>query len=252
MPIDLSVVVVLLGAGVLAGAVGTAGGITSLVSYPVLLAVGVPPLQASVVNLVAVVACWPGSAWSSRHELGGTGRWLGRGLPVAAAGGAAGSILLLSTSAAVFTRIVPLLVLAGSVALLASPALVALRRGGPDGRGPAPALAGVALLSVYGGYFGAGSGVMLLTLALVLVHPGLPRANAAKNMLVGAAGLASAAVFIVAGPVDWAAAAPLAAGMLVGSTVGPTLTRRLPERLVRWVVSVMGFALALDLWLRSG
>ncbi len=168
---------------------------------------------------------------------------------MAAAGGAAGSVLLLTTPPGVFSDIVPFLVAAGSLALLLTPVLIGLRARRPRPAGSRVALPGVGLLSVYGGYFGAGSGVMLLTLGLVLLDPHLPRANAIKNMLVGAAGVASAIVFVVAGPVDWPAVAPLAAGFLIGSTLGPVLARRVPARVVRWVVAALGFALAVDLWL---
>ena len=115
----------LVGAGAVAGLVGTAGGITSLVSYPALLLAGVAPLQANIANLVALVACWPGSAVTSQPELRGRGPWLLRWGIVAAVGGTAGSLLLLNTSAGVFGRVVPFLVAAGSLALLFQPWLAA-------------------------------------------------------------------------------------------------------------------------------
>ncbi len=244
-------------AGVVAGVIGTAGGITSLVSYPALLAAGVPPVAANVANLVAVVACWPSSALASRRELTGTSRVLRAALPVAAGGGVAGSVLLLVTPPGVFVHVVPWLVLAGAAALLAQPMITA-RRGvsgvrasepPSPGRATAPALLGwVAALSVYGGYFGAGSGIMLLAALLVLHDPRLPEANAVKNMLVGAAAVASAAVFVAAGPVWWSAAAPLAAGLLVGSLAGPAVARHVPAAVVRWTAATLGVVLAVELW----
>jgi uncharacterized protein len=242
----------LLGAGVLAGVVGTAGGITSLVSYPALLAVGVPALPASIANLVAAAACWPGAALASRPELAGRGRWLLRWTPVAAVGGAAGSVLLLSTPAGVFARVVPFLVLAGALALLREPR--ASSSSEPQrGPGSGPVLAvGLLLLSVYSGYFGAGSGVMTLALLLYLADPQLPTANALKNMLVGAATLISAAVFIIHGSVDWSAAVPLGIGMFAGSTVGPRVARQLPAAVLRWSIALLGVALAIQLWVTGG
>lgn len=251
MQVTPEAVGLLLAAGVLAGVLGTAGGITSLVSYPALLLAGVPPLRADVVNLVAFAACWPGSALASRTELAGSRATLVRLLPLAAAGAAAGSGLLLVTPPDAFERIVPLLVLAGSAALLAQPRLTRRFAGRSERGGPALG-AGVALLSVYGGYFGAGSGVMLLVLALVLLDRRLPRANAVKNMLNGASAVASAGLFALAGPVDWRAVVPLAAGLLVGSTLGPRVARRLPERIVRWGVALLGIGLAVELWLTAG
>jgi uncharacterized membrane protein YfcA len=238
----------LLLAGVLAGVVGTAGGITSLVSYPALLAVGVPALPANVANLVAAVACWPGTALVSQRELAGSGPWLVRGLPVAAVGAAAGAGLLLTTPPGVFARVVPFLVAAGSLVLLTQPWLTA-RRQHRHRRPIGPTLVGVGVLSVYSGYFGAGSGVLLLALLLVLVDDRMPQANAGKNMLIGACAIASAAVLVVMGPVDWGVVAPLAAGLFVGSLVGPVVVRRLPSSAVRWAVAVLGLGLAIRLWL---
>jgi uncharacterized membrane protein YfcA len=236
-------------AGVAAGLIGTAGGITSLISYPALLAVGVPPLPANVANLVAVVVCWPSSALASRLELRATSTLLASALPVAAAAGAAGSVLLLVTPPRVFVHVVPWLVLTGAVALVAQPALTARRA--TSGNRPAPRLllGWVAALSIYGGYFGAGSGTMLLATLLILHEPRLPRANAIKNMVVGCAAVASAIVFVLAGPVRWAAVAPLAGGLVVGSFLGPRAARRLPSRVVRYVAATLAVALAVELWI---
>jgi uncharacterized membrane protein YfcA len=244
--------VVLVGAGVVAGTVGTAGAITSLISYPALLVVGVAPLPASVANIVALVACWPGSALASRPELHGRGGWLLRYVPIAAAGGATGAALLLSTPAGVFTRLVPFLVAAGSVSLLLAPRISALHGRRELGHKHWWLDAGVLLISLYNGYFGAGSGVMLLALLLVVVDQVLARANALKNMLVGAACLVSAATFVAFGPVDWTAVIPLAAGMLVGSTLGPRVARRVPARILRPLIALIGFGLATQLWISHG
>jgi uncharacterized membrane protein YfcA len=240
--------VLLLLAGILAGVVGTAGGITSLVSYPALLAVGVPAWSANVANLVAAVALWPGAAAVSQRELAGSRRWLARGLPVAAGGAAAGAGLLLTTPPGVFSRAVPFLVAAGSLVLLVQPLLTARTRG-PHRGSTGPTLVAVAVLSVYSGYFGAGSGVLLLALLLVLVDHRLPQANAGKNMLLGACGCASAAVLVVMGPVEWEVVAPLAAGLFLGSLAGPVVARRLPAPVVRWSVGLSGLGLAVRLGL---
>ena len=173
-------------AGVAAGLIGSAGGITSLVSYPALLAVGLPALPANVANNVALVACWPGSALASGPELRGRASWVWRWAAVAAAGGAAGAGLLLSTPPGVFARVVPFLVATGALALLFEPRLTAWRERRASHPGKVALPTGVATLSLYNGYFGAGAGVMTLTLMLMLVDRHLPTANALKNMLVGA------------------------------------------------------------------
>lgn len=242
----------LLGAGVVAGLVGTAGGITSLVSYPALLAVGIPALPANVANIVALAACWPGSALTSRPELTGRGSWLRRWAPVAAVGGALGSALLLSTSAGIFGRVVPFLVIAGSLALLAQPRLSAHRERRPAPHNRLILPIGLLALSVYGGYFGAGSGVMMLALLLFTTDSELPNANALKNMLVGAVVVMSAIAFAAFGFVDWAAVAPLSVGMFAGSTLGPRVARRMPAGILRWLIALLGVALATQLWLHPG
>jgi hypothetical protein len=249
--ISIADIVILICAGVLAGVVGTAGAITSLVSYPALLVVGVAPLAAGVANIVALTTSWPGSALASRTELAGRRRTLIRYLPVAAAGGAIGTALLLRTSAGAFTRIVPFLVAAGSVTLLVSPLLP------PHDRGRAlldPPWLGAAVLvvSVYNGYFGAGAGVMLLAICLIGVEDALPAANAVKNMLVGAATIAAAIGLVIFGSVAWRAVVPLGIGVFIGSTLGPRVTRRVPASILRPLVAVVGIGLAVQLWLTRG
>jgi uncharacterized protein len=236
--------------GILAGVVGSGGGITSLVSYPALLAVGIPPLPANVVNLVAAAATGPGSAVSSRRELADTGPVLLRLLPIAAVGSVLGSVLLLTTPAGMFTRMVPFLVASGSVVLLAQPTLMKLRERILVSA-PFLTVLLVGAVSIYGGYFGAGAGVMLLAVVSVLVDPRIPPANAIKNMLIGATSLASAAVFMISGDVQWTAVLPLAGGLLVGSAFGPVVVRHLPPNLVRWLAAAFGFLFAAYLWLRG-
>ena len=240
-------VALLVPAGVVAGVVGSAGGITSLISYPALLAVGVPPLPANVGNIVAAVAIGPGSALSSRRELEGSRRLLTRLLPVAAVGSVAGALLLLATPPGVFARVVPFLVAVGSLVLLLQPTILSWRRGEAFGAGTLGLV--VALVSVYGGYFGAGSGVMFLA-AVLFYESRVPRANAVKNVVVAASCAAAAVVLILTAPVPWASVVPLAAGLLVGSALGPVLVRRMPGSAVRWLASALGFGLAVYLWLQ--
>lgn len=231
-------------AGAVAGIVGTAGGITSLISYPALLAIGLSTLRADATNIVALVACWPGSALASGPELAGRGRWAWRRGLLAAAGGAGGGVLLMSTPAGAFSRIVPFLLCAAAVAVLIQPRLRSLRRGRSGLLQPV----GVASISLYDGYFGAGAGVMMLALMLVTADERLPRANALKNMLIGAATAAGAIVLAFIAPVDWAAAGPIGAGLLAGGLLGPSVARRAPIGALRWAVALTGIGLAVWLW----
>jgi uncharacterized protein len=238
----------LLVAGALAGLVGTAGGITSLVSYPALILAGVPALPAALANLVAGVACWPGSVMVSRSELRGTGSWARRWAPVSAVGAIAGAVLLLATPARVFSGIVPFLVAAASIVLLVQPLLsswYSRRRSERDG---VILPCGLLSIGVYNGYFGAGAGIMTLALLTVTVQQQMAKANALKNMLVGVVSVVSAAVFIAFAPIRWAVVLPLGAGMFVGSMFGPRLARCVPGDVLRWIVGLMGLGLAVRLW----
>lgn len=240
---------ILLGAGVLAGFVGSAGGITSLVSYPALIAVGLPPLSANIANIVALVGCWPGAAIASGPELEGRRRWLIRWAPLAGIGGVAGAALLLLSTAATFAKVVPFLVAGASLALLLEPRISRRRRERAIRNHGLTFPAGLLTFSLYNGYFGAGSGIMILTLLLLLVDRRLPRANALKNMLLGATTLCSAAILALSGGVVWSAAAPLGLGMFAGATIGPRATRLLPASVLRPVIALLGLGLAVELWL---
>ncbi len=242
----------LLLAGATAGLIGSAGGITSLVSYPALLAVGLPALAANVANNVALVGCLPGSALASRPELSGRAAWLWRWVGVAAAGAASGSALLLLTPSNVFDRVVPFLVAGGSLTLALEPRLRAWRERREHRDSTVGLTAGLVILSLYNGYFGAGAGVMILTLLLVVVDRRLPIANALKNMLIGACAVVSAVIFSLWGSVHWAAVVPLGVGMLVGSRLGPLAARRIPANLLRGGIVLLGMGLAVYLWLDPG
>ncbi len=238
----------LVGAGALAGAVGSAGGITSLISYPALLAVGIPPLPANVTNAVALVGSFSGSALGSQPELRGKGRWLARWAVPTVAGSVIGVVLLLSTPDRLFGRIVPFFLAFAAVALLFQPRISRWRDGRPEQTNRLLLPCGLFAVSIYSGYFGAGSGVMVLALLLVTVDQHLARANALKNMLLGVADLAAAIGFAAFGPVHWTAAAPLGVGLFAGSIVGPSVTRRVPGPLLRVLVALAGLGLAIWLW----
>jgi uncharacterized membrane protein YfcA len=240
--------VLLLAAGALAGAVGSAGGITSLISYPALLAVGIPPLPANVTQAVAFVTCLPGSALGSRPELRGQWPWIRQWAVVAAAGGAAGAALLLCTPGHLFGRVVPFLLVVASAALLLQPRITTWREGRFRRLDRYLLPGGLFAVSVYDGYFGAGSGVMVLALLLLTVDQDLRRANALKNVLLGVSDVVAAVGFALFGPVRWTAALPLAVGLLAGSLVGPSATRRVPPGLLRVLVACAGMGLAIRLW----
>lgn len=235
-------------AGALAGAVGSAGGITSLISYPALLAVGLPPLQANVTQAVAFVTCLPGSALGSRPELRGQGPWLRRWAAVAATGGVGGVVLLLCTPSDLFAKVVPFLLVFASVGLLIQPRISAWRDRRPHDRNRLLLPLGLFTVSVYNGYFGAGAGIMVLALLLLTVDRGLARANALKNVILGIVDVVAATGFALFGPVRWTSALPLAVGLFAGSRFGPSVTRRVPGNVIRVLAALAGLGLAIRLW----
>lgn len=230
--------------------VGSAGGIASLISYPVLLAVGVPALPANVTDTIASVACLPGSALGSRPELRGQAHRVWRLAPLALAGSGAGAMLLLLTPGGVFSRIVPFLVAFPALALLFQPRISAWLEKHPSKHGRFLSPFALFAVWVYQGYWGVGVGVMTLAVLTLAVEPHLARANALKNVLLGVADAACSVVFVLYGPVRWAAVVPLALGFLAGSRVGPSLARRVSGNILRVVVAVGGLGLAVYLWLR--
>ncbi|MCJ1713746.1 sulfite exporter TauE/SafE family protein [Curtobacterium sp. VKM Ac-2922] len=232
----------LLLAGVLAGVIGTAGGITSLVAYPALLAVGVPPFAANVTNSVALLGSGASSALRARRDLVGHGATLRRWAPVTVLVSAAGAVLLLVTPTHVFDRVVPYLVALGSVLLLVQP-WIDRRRASARLR-PVAATASVSAVSLYNGYFGAGAGVLMIAVMLLDGEPVLHRANALKNVLLVAADVVPAVLFAVSGAVVWAFVWPLGLGAVVGGLIGPSVARRVPQTPLRIGIAVCGFVLA--------
>ncbi|HEY4225717.1 MAG TPA: sulfite exporter TauE/SafE family protein [Pseudolysinimonas sp.] len=238
-------------AGTAAGALGTAGGITSLIAYPARLAVGIPPLSANVTNSIALLGSGLGSTLGSRPELRGHAATLRRWAPIAVAGALAGALLLLATPSGLFAWIVPFLVAAAGILLLLQPRITRWHadRDGPIGSGWV--IAAILGVAVYDGYFGAGSGVLMIAVILILIDHDLPRANALKNVLLFIADLLPAVLFALAGPVVWVAVVPLGVGALLGGLIGPRVMRRAPRRVVRLVIAVLALGLAAWLLLQA-
>jgi len=238
--------IALLAAGVGGGIAGTMASVASVVSYPALLALGLPPLAANVTNTMSLVFCVPGAVLGARPELAGQrGRVLRYGA-VMAAGGAAGAAILLLAPPGAFALAVPVLICSAAVLVLLQPRLRALspRPGAEQSKRRLAVMFGVA---AYLGYFGAAGGVLLLAALAATISESLIRVNAIKNVVSGAANLVAAAVFAVYAPVDWAFVPPLAAGFLIGGYTGQRLARHLPAAALRVIVALAGLALAVKL-----
>ena len=236
----------LVAAGVGAGLSGSVAGLASLVSYPALLATGLPPVEANVTNTVALTSSTAGSMLGSRVELQGQGASVVRLGVAAVAGGAAGAALLLVTSPETFERLTPWLIGAASLTILLRQRIAHEVPGTAHAAGPR-LHGGVFLVGVYAGYFGAAAGVLLLALLLAATRDTLARSNALKNAVLGIANATAALGFALLGPVDWAAAAPLAVGLLAGGRLGPAVVRRSDARLLRTLIGIAGLGLAVAL-----
>ncbi|MEV6301921.1 sulfite exporter TauE/SafE family protein [Actinoplanes sp. NPDC051861] len=243
MEVDHAVFLVLGGVG--SGLTGSMAGLASLVSYPVLLMVGIPPVAANVTNTVALLSSAVGAAAGSRRELRGQRSRIIRAGIVSAIGGTVGSVLLVSTPSSAFERVVPWLIAIAALALLFRERLRSwyLRPGFRP-----PLTVAVLLIAVYGGYFGAAAGVLLLAAMSLAATEPLAVTNAVKSVVLGIANLAAAVLYAVMAPVHWTAAALLAAGCLLGSWLGPAVVRRTPEKPLRVAIAVAALSLAVYLW----
>jgi uncharacterized membrane protein YfcA len=231
-------------AGVAAGLVGTVTGLASVISYPALLAAGLPPVTANVTNTVALVFSGLGSTIGSRPELRGQ-RHRVRVLCLAGVlGGTVGAILLLSTPSGAFVKVVPWLIgFASLCVLIPRPQ----EHPEPGHRDRNWVLVSVFAISIYGGYFGAGAGVLMLALLLVATAETLPQSNAVKNVVLFFANGIAALAFVLYADVRWLAVLPLAAGFFVGGSLGPKVVRRLPAGPLRLVIALAGMAIAIRL-----
>ncbi len=239
-------------AGLAAGAINTIVGSGSLVTFPTLLAVGYSPLVANVTNTVGLVPGSVSGAVGYRRELAGQRRRVVLLSGIAGVGALAGAALLLVLPGSVFRRVVPVLILLACALVLVQPWLA--RRLRDRARGPrshALLASGVGLTGVYGGYFGAAQGVLLIALLGVGIDDDLQRLNATKNVIAAVVNAVAAVLFIAATSVAWQAAALVAGGAIAGGQLGAYLGRRLPEWLLRSVIVVGGTAVAVKL-LASG
>ncbi len=235
------------GAGLAGGAVNAVAGGGSLISFPALLAVGYPSVPANVTNNVALLPGYLGGSLAYRDELRGQGGRARRLGGVSVAGGLLGAVLLDHSPPGLFEAIVPFLILFSCALLLAQPAAARALQG-RDGSGrPTAVLACSFLAAVYGGYFGAGLGIMLLAVLGAFLPDDLQRLNALKGLLSLLISAVAVVYFALFGPVAWSAAAVMAATSLAGGQLGVKVARRLSPVVLRWVVVVFGVAVALVL-----
>ena len=239
-------IVAILVAGVAAGTINTVVGSGTLITFPTLLAFGVPPVTANVSNTVGLVPGSLSGAIGYRAELTGQRARLVRLGSASLLGGTAGALLLLWLPSAAFDAVVPVLIGLGVFLVVIGPATsrrVAARaaaRGGLPEHGAWWVWPAVALTGVYGGYFGAAQGVLLVAILGIGVADSLQRHNATKNVLALLVNGIAAVVFVLVADVDWAVAGLIAAGSVVGGQLGATVGRRLPPMVLRGVIVIVG------------
>ena len=263
-------------AALLAGAVNAVAGGGSLLSFPALLAVGYPAITSNVTNSVALTPGYFGGTLGYRRELAGQRRRILALGVTSAVGAGAGAYLLLVSSPELFERIVPFLIFlaCGLLALQTRLArLVRARRAGdrdqdrdpgdPEPGDPAagpagadrhtgPLFAAQFLAAVYGAYFGAGVGIMMLAILGIFLSDSLQRLNALKGLLSFLISLVAAVWFALFADVSWVAVAVMAVASLLGGQLGVVLARRLNDQVLRWLVIAFGVAVGVRLLLAAG
>ncbi|MEV0807175.1 sulfite exporter TauE/SafE family protein [Micromonospora sp. NPDC050200] len=250
---DLSHAALLLAAGLAAGTVNAVAGGGSLITFPALIAVGLPPVPANVTNSVSVCPGYLASVAGSRGDLP-PARRLAVLVPTTVIGTMIGCLVLLATPARAFELVVPFLVL-GATAVLAFQDPLRRLVGHPRDLSPrrrtVTVQAMVGLGAVYGGYFGAALGVMLVAGLALVLDATLARVTAIKNLLSAVVGLTTVAVFALVGPVNWAAVAVVAPATVVGGYAGARLVRRLPSVMLKTLIVVFGTVIGLYLLWRA-
>ncbi|MFA9270742.1 MAG: sulfite exporter TauE/SafE family protein [Baekduiaceae bacterium] len=237
-----AIAVVLAGAG--AGLINTVVGSGTLITFPVLLSVGYPPVTANVSNNVGLVPGSVSGVIGYRRELANQWHRVARLAVASTAGGLLGAVLLLTLPASAFEAIVPAFIVVALVLIVFQPKIgpwLANRRPPSEHAGPA-LLAGVFVAGIYGGYFGAAQGILLLALLGLSLPDDLHRINAFKNVLAGLVNFVAAIVFVFAADIAWLAVGLIAVGAVVGAQLGPKYGRRLSPTALRVVIVIVGIS----------
>jgi uncharacterized protein len=240
-------------AGMAAGTINTVVGSGTLITFPVLLAFGYAPVTANVTNTLGLVPGSAAGAYGYREELRGQWRRTGRLACASLTGGVCGAVLLLVLPASAFKAIVPVFIAVALAMVVFQPRLTAWL----DARGRVrtphagwAVLAGVFAAGVYGGYFGAAQGILLLAILGLGLPESLQRINAVKNVLAGLVNLVAAVVFVFVAHIAWGAALLIAIGAAAGGVIGARVGRRLPPAVLRAVIVVVGVSAIAQLVLR--
>ena len=242
------------GAAVIAGAINSVAGGGTLVSFPTLIWLGMPSIQANATNTVAL---WPGSlgsVWGYRREMRGLDTRVYALVVPSVLGGITGAVLLYRTPTEVFDRLVPILILFATFLFMAQEPLQRRFNLVPYHHARSHWFSWVMffqlLVGLYGGYFGAGIGILMLAALSVMGHTDIHQMNGIKNALAVAVNAVASAYFIVSGLIVWPDALVMAVGAVIGGVAGAGVARRVGRTAVRRIVVVIGFTMALSLMLR--
>ena len=230
-------------AGTAAGTINTVVGSGTLITFPTLLALGVQPVTANVSNNIGLVPGSLSGAYGYRRELAGQKARLLRLGPASVLGGLVGAVLLLVLPDDAFKAVVPALIGLAVVLVIFQPAIsrrVAARSGGVPEHGAWWVWAAVCAAGVYGGYFGAAQGVLLMAILGVGLQETMQRNNATKNVLAALVNGLAAVIFAFVADVDWLIVALIAVGSTIGGQLGATVGRRLSQTLLRALIVVVG------------
>ncbi len=231
-------------AGLAAGTINTVVGSGTLITFPTLLAFGVPPVTANVSNTIGLVPGVASGVYGYRRELGGQRSRIFRLGVGSLIGGAVGAVLLLSLPSSAFSAIVPVLIVVGLLLVVFQPritAWVGARDEGTRGQhGPWWVWPSVSLTGVYGGYFGAAQGVILMGVLGIGIDDSLQRLNGLKNVLAGLVNGIAGLIFILVAHVDWTVVVLIAVGSVIGGQLGATVGRRLSPLALRSFIVVVG------------
>lgn len=239
-------IVAILLAGVAAGTINTVVGSGTLITFPTLLAFGVPPVTANVSNTIGLVPGSVSGAVGYRRELGGQRSRVLRLSVASLLGGTTGAVLLLVLPDGAFTAIVPALIVLGLVLVVFQPrisAWVAQRHdsiGGLPYHGTWWVWPAVFVTGIYGGYFGAAQGVLLMAVMGIGIDETLQRLNATKNVLAAVVNAVAGLIFAIVAPVDWWVVLLIGIGSVIGGQLGATVGRRLPSTGLRIVIVIVG------------
>ncbi len=242
-------------AAVAGGAVNALAGGGTLITFPMLTAVGIPTVPANVTNTVALCPGYLGGTFAQIKDLSGNQRKLWLLGPTGALGGVVGAVLLLKTAEQTFRTLVPYLILLAA-GLLAIEDPLHRWHTGRVGRGEAQhehevwTVFAMFLASIYGGYFGGGLSVIVLAVLALVAHDSLTRLNALKQVIAFCVNVSAAIFFLFSGKVVWSAALVMAVGALAGGAVGGLLADWIRPQVLRWVVVVVGMAVSIVYFVR--